>query len=227
MIALTANRLLRSEPQRGAGYGIEHVKKPVGIFEFGAKVTRFGANEPLFREGEPARYIYKVMDGVVRSYKLLRDGHRKIGAFRLPRDLFGVDGGHAHESSADAITDVTVLVGRRDTLIARAAVDCDVSQQLLAVTTRELQRVQRHALLLAMHAPQRLARFLMEMSIRRGQPVVVELPMSRQDIADYLGLTIETVSRAMTQFEAASLIELRTAREVVLRDRPELRRMSE
>ena len=98
-----------------------------------------------------------------------------------------------------------VLIGRR---IVGAPIDCETAQELWAATAFELERVQQHALLLAKNARQRVACFLIEMSRRLGEAHIIELAMPRQDIADYLGLTIATVSRTITQFDANGLIEL-------------------
>ena len=95
-------------------------------------------------------------------------------------------------------------------------------QEIWIATDQELRRVQQHTLLLAKTGQQRMACFLLEMSQRLRQTDILELPMPRQDIADYLGLTIETVSRMMTQLEVSGAIKLPTSRRVVLRDRPAL-----
>jgi CRP/FNR family nitrogen fixation transcriptional regulator len=109
------------------------------------------------------------------------------------------------------------ISGRRTA--AGVAVDSEAVQELWDATARELQRVQQHALLLVMNAQQRVASCLMEMARRLGDPKMVELPMSRQDIADYLGLTIETVSRTMTQLVCDRTIGLPSSRRIVLRNR--------
>src|SRR5262249_43324186 len=98
--------------------------------------------------------------------------------------------------------------------------------ELWALTSRELQRVQDHILLLIKTAQERVAAFLLEMARRLPAGNAVELPMSRQDIADYLGLTIETVSRTFTQLENAATIEVPTSRRIVLRNRPALNRLN-
>jgi CRP/FNR family nitrogen fixation transcriptional regulator len=94
------------------------------------------------------------------------------------------------------------------------------------MTSQELTRSQNHALLLIKSAQERLAAFLLEMAERIMGKGAVELPMSRQDIADYLGLTIETVSRTLTQFAGASTIELVASRRIVLRNRSALRQLN-
>ena len=162
----------------------------------GASMT-FARNEEIYGENEPADYLYKVISGTVRTYKVLNDGRRQIGAFCLPGDVFGLEMGEEHTFSAEAITDVKVLVVKRSVLIGLAERQTDLARQLWALTGRELSRVQDHILLLIKTAQERVVSFLLEMAARMPAGSTVELPMSRQDIADYLGLTIETVSRTL------------------------------
>lgn len=191
----------------------------------GAPMT-FGRNEEIFGENEPAAYVYKVVSGTVRAYKILTDGRRQIGAFHLPGDVFGLEAGERHTFSAEAIGEATVLVVRRSMVTALAQRDGDVANQLWILTARELHRVQEHMLLLIRNAQERVAAFLLEMAGRVPAADAIDLPMSRQDIADYLGLTIETVSRTLTQLEATAAIALPSSRRVVLRDRRALDRLS-
>ena len=109
--------------------------------------------------------------------------------------------------------------------MALAARDNDVARQLWALTARELQRVQNHVMLLIKTAQERVVSFLLEMAERAPVGNAVELPMSRQDIADYLGLTIETVSRTLTSLESAAAIELPSSRRIVLRNHAALSRL--
>ena len=155
----------------------------------------------------------------------LAAGRRSIDAFRFTGDVFGFDDDGERQFSAVAISNVSVRVARRDAVFLRAAADRDAGQELLAATYEELQRAQQRAPRLSMNAHQRIASFLLEMSDRLGQPDNLELPMSRQDIADYLGLTIETVSRTFTQLDSACVIRLRMSRDVALLDPPALRLM--
>jgi CRP/FNR family nitrogen fixation transcriptional regulator len=197
------------------------------LIDFGAKTKTFRHDETIFEEGEPTDYIYKVTRGAVRSYKMLSDGRRKIEAFRLPGDLFGIDSADSREFSAEAIDEVTAVIVRRSVVIKRAAADHQDFQEIWIATDQELRRVQQHALLLAKTGQQRIACFLLEMSRRLRHADILELPMPRQDIADYLGLTIETVSRMMTQLEASGTIKLPTSRRIVLRDLAALERLNE
>ena len=186
----------------------------------------FGRNAEIYGENEPAEYLYKVISGTVRTYKVLNDGRRQIGAFYLPGDVFGLEIGDAHTFSAEAIIDCKVLVIKRSSVVALAARDTEVARQLWAMTAGELQRAQDHIMLLIKTAQERVAGFLMEMSARNSGASEVELPMSRQDIADYLGLTIETVSRTLTQLEKGAAIAVPTSRRIVLRNRAALSRLN-
>ena len=183
-------------------------------------------NTEIFGENEPADYLYKVVSGTVRTYKILSDGRRQIGGFYLPGDIFGLEFADEHTLSAEAITDAKVLVIKRSALAALAGRDAAIARELYALTARELRRVQERILLLIKSAQERVASFLLEMAARAPAGNAIELPMSRQDIADYLGLTIETVSRTLTSLESAAAIEVPTSRRIVLRNRTALNRLN-
>ena len=183
----------------------------------------YSPNSEIFGENEPTDYLYKVVSGSVRTYKILSDGRRQVGGFYLPGDIFGLEFADEHTLSAEAISDAKVLVVKSSALSALAARDPSVAQQLFALTGRELHRVQDRILLLIKNARERVASFLLEMAERASENNTIELPMSRQDIADYLGLTIETVSRTLTSLETASAIEVSaSSRRIVLRNRAAL-----
>ena len=197
-----------------------------GSIELMGAPMSFGRNEEIYGEKEPTEYLYKIMSGAVRTYKILADGRRQIQAFYNAGDIFGLEIGEDHAFSAEAIVDSRVLVVKRSTVMTFAARDNDVARQLWALTASELQRVQSHVLLLIKTARERVVSFLLEMAERGSLGNSVELPMSRQDIADYLGLTIETVSRTLTSLESAAAIELPTSRRIVLRNRTALSRLN-
>jgi CRP-like cAMP-binding protein len=186
----------------------------------------FSRNAEIYGENEPAEYLYKVVSGAVRTYKVLSDGRRQIGGFYLPGDIFGLECGEEHTFSAEAITECKVLVIKRSSLVSLAARDGEVARQLWTMTAGELQRAQDHIMLLIKTAQERVAGFLLEMAGRGANHGEIELPMSRQDIADYLGLTIETVSRTLTQLEKVHAIAVPTSRRIVLRNRAALDRMN-
>jgi CRP/FNR family nitrogen fixation transcriptional regulator len=188
----------------------------------------FARNAEIYAEDEPAEYLYMVAKGAVRSYKLLSDGRRQIEAFYLPGDLFGIEAGDKHRFSAEAISGSTVWVVKRSVVDRVAQRDSAVARELWMLAAQHLERAQDHLLLLARHkAHERIAAFLLEMAKRSGDAEgEVELPMARQDIADYLGLTIETVSRTFTEMVHAATISLRSTRRVLLRDRAALARLN-
>ncbi len=198
----------------------------VGSMEMMGAPMSFTRNSEIYGENEPADYLYKVVSGAVRTYKILSDGRRQIEAFYLPGDVFGLEVGEEHNFSAEAISDSTVLVIKRSALVALADRDGDVARQLWTFTARELQRAQNHTLLLIRSAQERVACFLLEMAERLASVESVDLPMSRQDIADYLGLTIETISRTLTQLETQAAIALPASRRIVLRNRKALSRLN-
>jgi CRP-like cAMP-binding protein len=186
-------------------------------------VMTYPRNAEIFGENEPAEYLYKVVSGSVRTYKILGDGRRQVGGFYLPGDIFGLEFADEHALSAEAISDAKVLVVKRSALNTLAGRDRLVAQQLFALIGRELHRVQDRILLLIKNARERVASFLLEMAERASENNTIELPMSRQDIADYLGLTIETVCRTLSALETASAIEVSaSSRRIVLRDRAAL-----
>jgi CRP/FNR family nitrogen fixation transcriptional regulator len=193
-----------------------------GALEMMGAPMNYSRNAEIYGENEPAEYIYKILSGTVRTSKILDDGRRQVGQFYLPGDIFGLESGEEHAFSAEAITDVKVIVIKRSAVESLAARDNEVARQLWAMTGRELHRVQDHILLLIKTAQERVAGFLLEMSDRIKTSNEVELPMSRQDIADYLGLTIETVSRTLTSLENTAAIALPSSRRIVLRNRAAL-----
>jgi CRP/FNR family nitrogen fixation transcriptional regulator len=209
------------EPAIG-GHGADPLGPSMNLM--GATMV-YPRNTEIFGENEPADYLYKVVSGSVRTYKILSDGRRQVGGFYLPGDLFGLEFADEHTLSAEAICDAKVLVVKRSALTALAGHDALVAQQLFNLTGRELRRVQDRILLLVKSAQERVASFLLEMA-ERVSGNSIDLPMSRQDIADYLGLTIETVSRTLTSLECAATIEVPTSRRIVLRNRPALSRMN-
>ena len=194
-----------------------------GSMELMGTRISYARNEEIFGEGEPAEYLYKVVSGSVRSCKILDDGRRQVTGFHMVGEVFGLELDEEHQFSAEAVNDSVVLVVKRSAIIGVAARDADIARQLWATTARELQRVQDHMLVLGcMSAKQRVAAFLLHMALRSSRGDEIELPMSRQDIADYLGMTVETVSRTMTQLEKNAAIGLTSSRRIVLRNRAAL-----
>ncbi|SDJ62953.1 cAMP-binding domain of CRP or a regulatory subunit of cAMP-dependent protein kinases [Bradyrhizobium sp. Rc2d] len=159
----------------------------------------------IYGEKEPAEFVYQVRSGAVRSYKLLSDGRRRIGAFHLVGDIFGLENGGTHRFTVEVVVKTTIRLIRRQSLEAVAETDAVVSRNLLSMTTGDLQHAENHVLLLGRKtALEKVVAFLLEMDERLTAAGVMSLPMTRRDIADYLGLTLETVSRGLSRLTRAS-----------------------
>ena len=223
---LTATATIKHSMLSRQSVPVRPTALPEGPLGLMSAPMRFGRNEEVYGEDEPAEFLYQVVSGAVRTYRMLDDGRRQVVAFYLPGDIFGVEAGDVHLSSAEAVSESQVLVVKRASVMARAERERDLSRQLWTLTVRELQRVQQHSLVLIKSAEERVASFLLEMASRCTSDAAIELPMSRQDIADYLGLTIETVSRTFTQFVQSGVIALETSRRIQFRNRAALNRLN-
>ncbi len=182
----------------------------------------------IFGEGEGTEYVYQIISGAVRTYKLLSDGRRQINAFYLPGDIFGLENGASHRFTADAIVETSVSIMRQSGLLDIIAVCRTGEGSLLSLVTRNLEHAETHMLLLGRKtALERVAAFLLEMDERLMHPDVMILPMSRRDIADYLGVTLETVSRTLSILRDECLLQFDgpTQRRVVLLDRTGLAKL--
>src|SRR5215813_4271182 len=186
---------------------------------------RYRRGAEIFGESEPAEYVYQVADGAARSYKLLSDGRRQINAFHLVGDIFGLENGGTHRFTAEAIVDTTVRLVKRVSLAHVAETDATVARDLLNMTATNLQHAEDHMLLLGRKTSlERVAAFLLEMDRRLTAAGVMALPMCRRDIADYLGLTLETVSRSLSVLHGKGVLGFlgQSQRQIVLLDRPKL-----
>lgn len=221
------NAFQLGESRRGVqGRAIVNTNSLGNPIELMGTAMSYARNMEIYGEGEPAEYLYKVLSGAVRTSRVLADGRRQIGSFYLPGEVFGMEGSEEHAFSAEAISDARIVVIKRTALDAMAKRDAEVSRLLWTITGQELQGAQRHVMLLIKTAKERVVGFLLEMASRVPNSGNVALPMSRQDIADYLGLTIETVSRTLSELERVAAIELPSSRQVVLRNRAALGRLN-
>jgi CRP/FNR family nitrogen fixation transcriptional regulator len=182
---------------------------------------RFVRGEEVFAEGEAGTFFYKVVSGTVRTGKLLADGRRQIDAFHLAGDVFGLESGDRHRFAAEAVDDVVVIAYRRSRFASLVHDDPAFGELLMASMLTSLDRAHDHMVLLGRKtALEKLASFLLDMARRSLGTDKVVLPMQRTDIADHLGLTIETVSRTLTQMVRDGLIRLAEAgRTVILADK--------
>jgi CRP/FNR family transcriptional regulator, nitrogen fixation regulation protein len=173
-----------------------------------------------------ADYLLFVISGVVRSCKICKRGTRSVVSFYLPGDFFGWTE-QKLSLSFEAATDTQVLFIKRSGLLSLASRDARVANVLLTATTNELGRAQEHILLMSKSAKCRTATFLTDLWVRLGKAKYLDVPMSHQDIADYLGLSIETLSRNITVMERSGLIaRVASQRRLLLRNHFGLRRVT-
>lgn len=172
---------------------------------------RFRRDAEIYAQDDPVEFLYRVTSGVVRTTRLAADGRRQVGDFYYPGDLFGLEPGPDHQFAAEALVDCEVQVLRQAAVRAFAG-DAALDRAVLNATRRQLERMQAHLLLLGRKgAREKVGGFLMAMADRQAA-AAADLPMTRQDIADYLGLTIETVSRMLTQLQSEAIVEFPSQR---------------
>jgi CRP/FNR family transcriptional regulator, nitrogen fixation regulation protein len=223
MLAISANSInansIKACPIAAlSAVGVSHA-------QFTAKAFSYPRGAEIYGEKEPADYVYQVTAGAVRTYKLLSDGRRQIGAFHLVADVFGLENSEVHRFTAEAIVDTKLRLIKRRSLESAAESDLGVARNLLNLTTNNLQHAEDHMLLLGRKtALERVAAFLLEMDRRLTAAQILALPMCRRDIADYLGLTFETVSRALSNLQEQGILGFlgMNQRQIVLLDRPKL-----
>jgi CRP/FNR family transcriptional regulator, anaerobic regulatory protein len=181
----------------------------------------------IFDEADPAEYVYNVTEGTVKIYKLLGDGRRQVTGFLFAGDFLGLVHNEAYAYSAEALAPTTLCRFPRRKLEALLGEMPNLEQRLLAMASHELAAAQDQMMLLGRKsARERVVSFILmlaDSAARHGRPGdPVLLPMSRSDIADYLGLTIETVSRTFTRLRKQGLIELLDERQIRLSKRQAL-----
>ena len=178
-------------------------------------VVHVAQGREIFADGDDTDLFYKVVSGVVRACKFLNDGRRQIEAFHVAGDLFGLELDEERLMSAEAVSDCTLVCYRRRSVETLAQKDQTVSRQLFQYAMQNMASAQAHSLLLGRRgAVEKVAAFLLGWAKQSANKRVLHLAMTRQDIADYLGLTIETVSRSLTQLERDNVIALPSTREV-------------
>jgi CRP/FNR family transcriptional regulator, nitrogen fixation regulation protein len=188
---------------------------------------RYCRDQTIVIEGEPSEYILLVISGVVRTFRSFQDGTRSIVAFHLPGELVGLTNHPTHSLTTEAAADAMILFFKRSSLLSIAEQESHVANFLLSATLNELRRAQDHSLLVKRGSKCRFASFLIDLSIRMGTQEYLKLPMSYGDVADHLGLTIETISRVITRMQTSGLIARGgSSRLLILKNRNALARMA-
>ncbi|MGI9486721.1 MAG: helix-turn-helix domain-containing protein [Geminicoccaceae bacterium] len=190
------------------------------------------AKEVVYCQGEPGDHVYEVIEGVVKLYMLTADGRLQITGFAYPGQILALDSDSHYATTAEAVTQSKLCQYPRAKFERVIDEHPQLARQLFAIVAQDLTAARSQMLLLGRKsATERLASFLLDLSDRtaaRGEdPDLIELPMSRGDIGDYLGLTIETVSRTVTRLRQLGVLDLHQHRTVAIRDRNRLSEMAE
>jgi len=187
----------------------------------------FEDKETIFLQQDDAKNLYNITEGNVKIYNLLGDGRIQIVGFLYPGDFFGSYKKEKYNYSAEAIGEVKTCVFGQESLDSYLEQNMELAKELLHMTSHELTLAQdRMGVLGKMNASERVAKFIINISEQRArigwQNNPVSLPMTRQDIADYLGLTLETVSREITRFKTSNLIKLMNSKQIFIVDKEKL-----
>jgi CRP-like cAMP-binding protein len=177
-----------------------------------AVTVRAGRDEEIVAQEDVATYCYMVVSGCVRTVRLMEDGRRQVGEFLFAADLFGWEALDSHDFGAEAVTPVTLRRYARRDVERLADHDSDVARRLRELSSNRLRAGREHMVLLGRKtASERIASFLLEMQARTASDAraMIELPMSRTDMGDYLGLTIETVCRRLTRLRLDGTIAIK------------------
>lgn len=182
--------------------------------------TRLKLGCYLYLEGDKVKWLYQISSGVVRLTRLLTDGRRQVIAFGFPGDIIGFPANGLHHTDCEGLTDVCLQPFRRAHL-ENGACDAELHGALLQAALREISAMQDHFMMLGRKsATEKLASFLCVLVDRIGEDLgsyrQITLPMSRSDIADFLGLTTETVSRTFTQLRKSKIILIENIHTIII-----------
>ncbi|MCV3271493.1 helix-turn-helix domain-containing protein [Roseobacter sinensis] len=199
---------------------------PEPLASISSKITRsptahVKAGAHLYFEGDRVEWLYQIKSGVLRLARLLEDGRRQVIAFGYPGDIVGFPSSGRHHTDCDVLEDACLQPYRRSMLESGEG-DPQLHHDLLQAALREISAMQDHFMMLGQKsAAEKVASFLCVLMQRVGEEVAGEtqiaLPMSRGDIADFLGLTTETVSRTLTQLRKSGIIDIHNIHTVVVR----------
>lgn len=190
------------------------------------------SHEVLFCDGDEAGFIYEVVEGVMCNYRILPDGRRHVISFAYPGELIGLGHSESYRFYCEAVGEARVRSVSKAALMRDAQEHADIGRCLFEFASAELASMQEHQLLLGRKcAIEKLASFLLALAHRNcgdeAQSAQFQLPMTRSDIGDFLGLTIETVSRNITKLKNMGVIDLPQSSTVLVRDIERLEGLAE
>ena len=190
------------------------------LHRFGTKI-RVPRGETIFNQGDPAEYAYKVISGAVRLCRHLSDGRRQITQFLFPGDFFNFMASGEHGFTAEAVSDAVLMSFPQRQLQQFRGERASVQERFMTLLSQRVLDAQNHLMVLGRQtATERVASFLVLLWERIGdeEDELLDVPMSRLDIADYLGLTIETVCRVLSRMKRKRIIDIPSMRQLTLRD---------
>lgn len=196
-----------------------------------APVRQLKSSEPVFAEGDCKSNVYKIESGAVLVYKILNDGVRQIVSFAFPGDFIGLDAGSEHTYDAQTLAATRIRSLPMSSLWRRAVEDPGLAKDLLETLSRDVADARDHLLTIGrLCATGRIATFLLALARRNERKGLdatnIFLPVRRSDIADFLCLSVETVSRSLTELKISHVISLRGWRQIRIQDRAMLERLA-
>jgi CRP/FNR family nitrogen fixation transcriptional regulator len=197
------------------------------IFALRRGPVRHSRDQTIVVEGDASDYIFLVISGVVRSFRSFQNGTRSIVSFYLPTEFFGLTNHPTNLLTAEAVTDANILFFKRSALFSMAKRESQIADFLLTTTLTELRRTQKYSLQISRSAKGRVASFLVDLSKRMRTQTCLDLLMSHKDIADHLGMTIETLSRIITQMENSGVIARGRSHDLILNNLQALAQMAD
>lgn len=205
----------------------EHKSLARSIFALRRGPVRYSRDQTIVIEGETSEYIFLVISGAVRSFRSFQSGSRSIVTFYFPTEFFGLADHRTHLLTMEASADANILFFKRSALFSMAKRESQIADFLLTTTLTELRRTQKYSLQISRSAKGRVASFLVDLSKRMRTQTCLDLLMSHKDIADHLGMTIETLSRIITQMENSGVIARGRSHDLILNNLQALAQMAD
>lgn len=191
-------------------------------------VLKYPARKTIYSKGDPAHHCYRVVEGAVRLSRILMDGHRQVIDLVLPGETFGLETTAEYGTTAEAVGEVAVLRCPRACIAHQLATRNTAGSQMASMLSNGLSSAQDHVGMLSHQgATQRVALFLLHFCEKQQGRRMIELPVGRQDIADYLGLTIETTCRSLSEMRDRNVIGIHGRRSIEILDREGLEASAE
>lgn len=209
---------------------VNRMREPRSALASLGTISRFDRNTTIFSEGDDAGYSYKVITGAVRLSKIMSDGRRQIAEFALPGDFFGINWLEEYALTAETLNDVTVVRFGRGRLVQLGDENREARAEIFSTLRHDLWAAQNHLVILGRQsALERVASFLVQLIERNRSinKITIDLPMTRLDIADYLGLTIETVCRMLAKLKKSAIIGIPNRHTITVRNVAALRRAAQ